>query len=233
MTRHATKVILFALLMFGCGQNLADDSTGQLNLVLALPDGTSVSSVAWQVRSSSNAVVISGTLSTAGSHTPSFIASLPPSTGNTVRMTATTSAGVDCIGVSAPFDVIAGQSVAVAVSIVCGDVQAVPVSGSVAVSGTLVPGDHCPALTSWLIAPQASAAADPIDVTVVATDADAGETVHYLWKAASGSFANATAATTQYTCGATGSQTLTVEVTDDHAPTPCTTRFTFPPITCL
>ena len=232
--RRATLGFLASLLAFNCGPSAVDNGpTGQVRLALSLPDGTSVSSVTWKVLSSTNAVVISGTLNTSGSQRPSFIASLPPANGDTVSMSATTSAGVSCAGTSPPFNVLPGQSVPVAVNISCEGTVADGGIGSVVVSGTLVPGDHCPTLTGWLITPQQTAAADPIDLTVTAADADLGDTLSYAWTASAGTFASATAATTQYTCTATGAQTLSVAVTDNHAPIPCTTQVTFPAVDCL
>jgi hypothetical protein len=68
---------------------------------------------------------------------------------------------------------------------------------------------------------------------VTAADADMGETLTFSWTATSGSFMSASSATTHYTCGATGTQTLSVAITDSHTPTPCTTTVMFPPVSCM
>jgi hypothetical protein len=228
------RAALFTLFLMGCtGGSSADEPVGQVQLALSLPDGTAVNSVAWKILSSSNAVIVSGTLNTSGTRTPSLIASLPAATGDKVNMTATTTAGVSCAGTSPSFDVVAGQSTSVAVNIVCEATVAEAGNGSVVVSGTVVVGDHCPTLTTWLITPQQTAAADPIDIAITAADADVGETFTYAWTATAGTFASATAATTQYTCTTPGAQTLSVAVTDSHAPVPCTTHVTFPAVSCL
>ena len=231
--RWAVPAAFFAVLVMGCtvGSTSAGP-TGEVQLALSLPDGTAVNSVSWKILSSSSAAIVSGTLNTSGSRTPSFIASLPVATGDTVNMTATTTAGVSCAGTSAPFNIVAGQSVNVPVNILCEGTVADAGIGSVVVSGTVVPGDHCPTLAAWLIAPQQTATADPIDVTVTAADADVGDTLSYAWTATAGTFTSATAATTQYTCTTTGAQTLSVAVTDNHAPIPCTTHVTFPAVDC-
>jgi hypothetical protein len=221
-------------LCIGCSPSgNAEGPTGEVELALSLPDGTSVTSVSWKILSASNATLVSGTLNTSGSQRPSFIASLVAGTGDTVSMDATTSTGVSCTGKSAPFDVVAGQAVNVAVNVLCGGTSSDAGIGSVVVSGTIVAGDHCPTLTSWLVSPQAAAAPDPIDVTVGASDQDTGDTLSYAWSATAGTFTTATSATTQYHCAATGSQTLTVQVTDNHTPTPCTTSIAFPTVDCL
>ena len=224
---------LIGVLGGGCAGQGTGAPTGEVRLALSLPDGTSVSSVTWKVLSATNAVVVSGTLATSGSQRPSFIASLPSAVGDTVNMTATTSAGVTCAGTSDPFDVIAGHAVTVDVDIVCGATATDGGSGTIIVSGTFVPGDHCPVLTTWLISPQAAGAADPIDVTVGASDEDSGDVLSYAWTATAGTFTNAASTTTQYHCGPTGAQTLTVRVSDNHAPVPCTSSISFPSVDCL
>jgi hypothetical protein len=230
---------MLSLQLVACGNtkdapaNAGD--VGNVQVALSLPDGSSITSVAWKVLSASNAVLASGTLNTTGPRTPSFISSMPPGTGDTLNMTAMTSTGVSCAGTSQPFDVVAGMSVTVDVNIICGNMAPsgdAGTLGSVVVTGTIVPGDNCPALTSWFITPQETMGSNPIDVSVMAADADMGETVTFAWSATSGSFASPTSATTQYTCGATGNQTLKVSITDNHMPTPCTTQVMFPAVTC-
>jgi hypothetical protein len=226
---------LIGLLSAGCAGEMKGSGgpVGEVRLALSLPDGTSVNSVSWKILSASSAVIVSGTLNTSGSQRPSFIASLPPATGDTVNMTATTSSGAACAGSSAAFNVVAGQSVTVNVNVPCEGAVADGGIGSVVVSGTIVPGDHCPTLTSWLITPQASGAADPIDVTVSAADLDSGDTLSYAWAAPAGTFTNPSSAATQYHCGPTGSESLSVQVSDNHTPIPCTTSITFPAVDCL
>jgi hypothetical protein len=227
-------LILGGFLSVGCvGKIGGGDEVGQVQLALTLPDATTIDSVAWKVLSSTNAIMASGTLNTTGTRMASFISSLPASTGDTVNMTATTSGGVGCTGTSSAFDVAAGQATMVSVNITCdGSGGGTGNLGSIVVSATVVPGDHCPTLTSWFINPQSTTGANPVDVSVTASDADMGDTLAFAWTATSGAFADATAAMTQYTCSATGAQTLTVAISDNHTPTPCTTRVTFPTVGC-
>jgi hypothetical protein len=97
---------------------------------------------------------------------------------------------------------------------------------------TVVQGDSCPALASWTISPEAAAAnGGRIDVSATATDAD-NDTLTYQWSAAGGTFANVSATTTTYTCGAAGSQVLHLAVADGHAPVPCSIDVAFPAVTC-
>lgn len=214
------------------GGSSADE--GQVVLALTIPGGATISSVSWTVRSSSNQLLTSGTTDTSRSGaTASFAVGLAAGTGYVVTMTATTSAGETCMGSSAPFNVVANQTSPVSISLNC---QAVVIAdggfGSVVVMATVVQGDSCPALASWTISPEAAAAnGGRIDVSATATDAD-NDTLTYQWSAAGGTFANVSATTTTYTCGAAGSQVLHLAVADGHAPVPCSIDVAFPAVTC-
>jgi hypothetical protein len=233
---RGASLILGALLSLNCAPGKAPGSgtdRGEVNIALTLPGGQTISSVSWKVMSSSNAVVDMGTLDTSGTTSIGFISSLPAGTGDTLQMTAMTSAGVACTGTSSSFNVTSGGSTPVSVNLQCGALAADGGTlGSVVVSGSVVAGDNCPSLSAWFITPQQTMGSAPIDVSVTGTDPDVGETVTYAWTATSGSFASATSAMTQYTCGATGMQTLSVAITDNHMPTPCTTHVSFPAVDC-
>lgn len=228
--------MLGTLLAMSCSNvpTVNDPTVGQVQIALTLPDGTSVDVVSWKILSSSSSVLAMGTLNTSGTRTPSFISSLPPGAGYTVSMTATTSANVTCSGVSSAFAVTAGMATPVSVNLLCsGLVADGGTLGSVIVTGNVVPGDHCPVLTAWLITPQSATGTTPIDISVTASDADTGETLTYAWSAGSGVFASAGSATTQYTCGSAGPQTLSVAITDSHTPAACTTTVMFPAVNCM
>ena len=231
--RRRAYWLLGPLLLLNCVTEKASGDLGEIHVALSLPDGTAIDSVSWTVLSSTSTEIASGTLNTSGSGTPSFISSLPAGVGDIVNMMATTTGGVSCIGTSSPFNIVAGQSTKVTLNLMCGNTVADGGSlGSVVVSGTLVPGDHCPTLADWFISPQQTTGTDPIDVTVTGSDADVGDTLTYAWTATAGSFTTSATATTKYICAATGLQELTVAISDNHSPTPCTTRVTFPSVDC-
>jgi hypothetical protein len=213
--------------------NGAPDS-GAVRIALTLPGGLTVNQVSWQVLSATQELLAAGITNTSNpSATPSLSFSVPPGTGETVHMSATTTSGASCTGISEPFNVIAGQMVSVLVSIACGS-PSVPGLGAVTVTGVLVAGDNCPVLASWSLSPlQTAAEGGTVDVAVGATDADPGETVSFAWTATAGTFTSTAAATTQYLCGAAGSQTLSVTISDNHQPVSCRLQVSFPAITCL
>jgi hypothetical protein len=161
--------------------------------------------------------------------TASVERSFPRSTGDTVTMDADTIAtptapSVHCHGVSAPFDLAAGGTAMVGVTLTCpGDGPPVATpngNGSVVVTGTFMEsGDNCPVLASWVASPlQTTAPGGAIAVAGSATDPD-GDALTVSWSATHGSFANASAFMTQYTCGSVPvgtaeSETLTFAVSD-------------------
>jgi hypothetical protein len=228
--------LLAAVCGVGCqGQSGGSSAEeGQVVLALTIPGGATISSVSWTVKSSSNHPLASGTTNTSRSGaTASFAVGLAPGTGDVLTMTATTSAGETCTGSSAPFNVVANQTSPVSISLNCQAFTTDGGLGSVVVMGTVVPGDGCPALASWTISPEAAAAnGGQIDVSATATDADSGDTLTYQWSAPAGSFANAAATATTYTCGPAGSQVLHLLVSDGHAPVPCSIDVAFPPVSC-
>jgi hypothetical protein len=231
-TALAALTLVASVAAVNCSKG-GDTGTGTVRLALSLPNGTTLNSVDWKILSSTNSVLRQGTINTSDpAATPSVDTSCPASTGDTVQMTGTTSDGTSCSGTSAPFNVTAGGSVMVGLTIVCGGGVPTQNNGSVIVNGTVVVGDNCPLLTSWVASPLVSSTGGQIDVAATATDADAADVLSYSWTATGGSFVMPGAATTKYNCTAPGPQTLTITVSDNHAPTPCTTFITMP-VTCV
>jgi hypothetical protein len=218
----------------GCGRAPHHDD-GQLRLGLTSA-GLTVDSVAWRVQTPAMPPVIvrAGTINTSDANaTASVYTSVPAGSGYVAVLTADivppTGNPAYCTGTSAPFDVVAGQERMVTVQLVCGGGTPTQGSGSGNINGTVVAGDNCPLLTSWMASPlQVSAPNGLVDVSATATDADVTETLTYQWTATAGTFANAAAPTTKYTCTSAGMQTLTVKVTDNHVPTTCSASQSFP-----
>jgi hypothetical protein len=96
---------------------------------------------------------------------------------------------------------------------------------AVTVLSDSVPGDRCPALTSWVASPLQTSVGSSIDVGASARDEDAGEKLRFSWEPAAG-FEDPHAAATRFRCSEPGVHTLTLNVSDDHHPHPCATRLT-------
>jgi len=60
---------------------------------------------------------------------------------------------------------------------------------------------------------------------------DDGDPIAYLWTGTGGSIADPNAASTTYTCGEVGEQTITITISDDDFEH-CTDDATFP-VTCV
>jgi hypothetical protein len=217
----------------GCSSSRRDIAVGTVRLALSLPNGTTLDLVSWHILSSTGAILRAGTINTSDpAATPSVDTSCPASTGDTVVMSGTTSDGTSCSGTSLPFNVAAGGTVQVGLTIVCGGGTPVQNNGSVIVNGAVVQGDNCPLLTSWVASPLQVSRFGQIDVAATATDADAADVLTYSWTATDGSFVNPAAPSTKYNCTGFGPATLTITVSDNHAPTPCATFITIP-VDCL
>jgi hypothetical protein len=223
----------------------SSDNSGVVRLALHVDPNFTVNSVHWQINSSTTMDIKHGDINTSDiNSTASVDTSCPTGSGYRVVMTATATDtmgnSIPCTGTSpAPgFNVTAGGSVMVGVSLICGGSMSPPTDqGHVIVNGTVVAGDNCPVVTSWDVSPLQTTPGDIIYVSATATDADTPlQTLSYAWTADSGTFANSAAATTTYTCGAptistfgqrlSAPHTLTFTVSDSYSP-PCRASVAF------
>lgn len=117
--RHLFAALVCLALFAGACGSVPDDGATEVQLQLTAPPGTTITRVAWEVRSSSGQVILAGSIDEPGVDAPGFVASLPPGTGTTVTMIVWTAAGAICIGTSAPFDVVTGQPVGVDIALMC------------------------------------------------------------------------------------------------------------------
>ena len=227
----AVAMLSLAAVTLGCSRRLDGGAggggagVGSVRLFLQIMPGVMVSSVHWQISSTSGSVVRQGDITTIDpSSTASVDTSCPAGADDTVTFTATTSNGLSCAGHSSAFNVIAGATVSVTVTLVCGGGTPMQPNGSVIVGANVVAGDYCPLLTSWEASPSQVAVGRVVDVSASAIDQDAGDVLSYVWTATSGSFFSPSSASTTYQCSSAGPQTLTIAVIDNHTPTPCATR---------
>jgi hypothetical protein len=237
MRRNSVKLsALLACALVGGALGLncsksSNPSSGDVQLALVLPDGSTVTSVSYQVKSSSNAVLASGTINVSDPNAKISLDVVLPVTptgdpGDTVSLTATSSTGQACTGTSSAFPVLANQTTSVPMTLQCGNGSASGATGSLGVTATLVQGDNCPNITSAAVGPDETSVGGTATVSATATDADKNETVSFAWAPAA-NFASPTSASTTYTCTASGTQTFTLTVSDNHVPQPCTTQATF------
>ena len=220
-----------------CSRRGGTSSSGDVKLAVVLPGGVTISNVTYTVLSSSNATIAGpGTFRVTNPNASISLDIVVPVTpagdaGDEVQLSATDSLGNSCTGTSPRFPVAAGTNPAVTMTLACGSATAPNATGNIGVTATVVEGDHCPNITSGVVAPDTISVGSTANVAATASDADVTETLTYAWAPAA-NFAAPTSATTTYKCLTAGPQTFTLVVTDSHTPTTCSTTATFT-ITCV
>ena len=239
MIRHSTKLTAIAAVALlsgatalNCSKGSSPSSLGDVKLAFSLPDGLTINSVSYQVLSSSSATLLQGSINTSDKNaTVSLDLALPASTGDTIKLTATTTSGVSCTGTSTPFNIVSGSATSVNMGLACGGGSASSIPGTVIVNANVTEGDNCPSITSASVAPAQTSVGGTIAVAATGTDPDATDMVTFAWGPAT-NFANPTAASTTYTCTTAGAQTITLTISDNRAPSPCTAQVSFP-VNCV
>src|SRR5262249_34173664 len=115
LAKKTAVVLLTGALVLSCSSRRTgiDAPDGMLSLALTLPSGIMISQVQHTIHSAqptSPPADKTGTINTSNAQaSPSVETSYPPSTNDTVTLTATTSDGEPCTGTSAPFAVLSNQ----------------------------------------------------------------------------------------------------------------------------
>jgi hypothetical protein len=138
----------------------------------------------------------------------SYLSHVPVGRGDVVTVEATTPDGqLSCHG-SATFDVRRNATTQVTLALLCRAAGDGPGTGIVRV---VIDGVSCPELqvTSYSVSPLTASIGASISVSATTSPTDGGA-VTYAWTASSGTFAQADAPTTTYTCTAPGAATLTI-----------------------
>jgi hypothetical protein len=185
------------------------DAAGSLSLDLVLADDIEINSVSWTI-SGNDMEPMSGAIDTSapGATASVEVFGLPPGDGYLVELEATSENGeVTCEG-SAEFGVEIGAATGVMVRLHC---KVPDGTGAVRVNGKF---NLCAKLIKAVVAPLQTSVGNDIDLFAGATDPD-GNRVEYLWTGTGGSIAEPSASSTTYTCEETGTQMITVTVSDD------------------
>jgi hypothetical protein len=135
------------------------------------------------------------------------VGGIPAGDGYVVTLTAQSTDGQTTCAGSGTVDVIANQLNAITVVMQC---RTVGTTGVIGVMGSF---NSCPTVTSYSGAPATISIGGSVAIAVSASDAD-GNALTFSWTAPSGTFADATAPSTLFTCAAPGVTTLTVAVSD-------------------
>jgi len=186
----------------------AADEIGSLSLELVIAPGVVVDEVDWEITNGGFAQ--SGIINTdaPGSTASIEVFGLPPGLGYLIEMQAISVGGeVTCFG-SAPFDVQVGEVTEVQFMINCN----LPESfGAVRANGQF---NICADLSQVVITPLQTSVGNEIELEATAVDEE-GDLIEYLWSGTGGSFDDANAASTSYTCEEVGDHDITITVSDD------------------
>jgi cysteine-rich repeat protein len=204
--------LLVALALAGCGSDLKKDESGEKGNVgriaarLTLPDGTSISSVHYQI---TGPFATMGDVPVQDSTILTFrVGGLPvdPAAYHIALTATTTSTPAQSCSGGADFNIANNDVTMVNLVLTCG--EAVDEEGDVVVNGTV--NSVCPIVTAIT--------ALPGEVTVthsVSLTAKTSSPVAVAWTGAGGTFGTPNALATTFTCVDAGTHTLTVAVDSD------------------
>jgi len=189
---------------------------GSVGLSLTTTGGTTITAASYVI-TGPQGFAKSGTINVAQSSVLSAtVGGLPVGSGYSITLTATsTDAQTNCAG-SATFDVVARQVAAVGVPLSCHEA---PRNGSVLVNGVV---NSCPVIDDVSASPAEVAVGSSVALVTSAHDGDAGpQPLGYHWSATSGTFSDASSPSPSFACGAVGSATLTLTVSDGDPSADC------------
>lgn len=183
-------------------------NAGGLHIALLAVNTVQVSEVHYKITIPDRGT-LEGTLPVGADGTVSGVVSEVPAAANVlVSLSAMTRDGGTCAG-EGTVTVVAGETTGVSIVLQCRMPNGTPVTtGSIEINGTL---NVCPQVSAAAAAPASTETTSA--VTSAASDLD-GDALTSTWSATSGSFADANAANTTYTCAGSGEQTLTITVDD-------------------
>lgn len=188
---------------------------GHVGLALILPDGTLVPSVRFVLNTAGGVALRQGDINLGDDHgatVSAVIGAVPAGHGYTVTLSTDLGSAGTCHGVSTPFTVVANETTAVSVLLLC---RALTSSGSAIVGGVM---DLCPVVAAFSISPLSVAVGATIDVSAVGFDADPADVVAYTWTSTGGTFESPHAPTTRFRCLSLGQHAITITVDDGLVP---------------
>lgn len=207
--------LLLAISLLGCaGEEGAPASVNGIDLQVIV-DSSAVVSVEFELTCDSG-FTLSGELNVVEDRVPPVWATIMdvPVGDCTITLVASDSEGVALCTGSRDVTVVADTTTKVDMVLLC-MIDGEDLLGNVEIGATFenVDGNRCPRLHSLNAVPDDIPQGGSSAVSVLASDAD-GDSLSTALTATSGSFADASAPSTTYTCGASGTQTILVSVSD-------------------
>jgi hypothetical protein len=206
-TRWLAGWLFGALAFAGCAADTSN--SGDLTIELELIDGTDIDEVTYSITGNGMEPMV-GTIHTSapGSTASVEVYGIPAGEDYTIAMTATSTDGQTSCSGSADFDVAIGEVTQVMLVLNCKPNQQY---GGVRVNGKV---NFCADLIKVVVSPLQTSIGNHINVVAQAADLE-GDAIEYRWTGTGGSFADASAPVTTYTCEEVGNQTITITVSDD------------------
>jgi uncharacterized repeat protein (TIGR04052 family) len=208
----AALAFLSASVSCSSGDSVGEDARGLGTVTLAIktPDGQTINTVSYVVTNAAGEVVVEDVLNVSSAYaTISVEISLPAGAGYEITMTTTTVEGSSCEG-SAQFDVVASETVPVALTLNCGGGDGGEGNGHVVVDADVVSdGGSCPQISTATVGPLTVGVGDSIALHANASSPG----VSFSWSATSGTIADPAAASTTLLCTAVGPAEVTLTVT--------------------
>jgi cysteine-rich repeat protein len=204
---------LFAVTKCGGSETTAVE-LGNVTISVQVTPGLPLERVGYQLENARARLALEGSLALdEAARATAAVRSIPAGRPWTVALTATSADGdVTCLG-SASFEVLARQTTSVMATLTCQSR-----SGAVL---TTAPSKRCSIIQSLAVAPTQTALGGALELGVQTLAAERLG-LRYAWTGAGGSFADAAAASTRYTCQEPGAHTLALRVWDET----CTDRTT-------
>ena len=220
--------VAFALGVASCSQGTQEGESGSLSLDLTIAGDVEIEEVAWVI-TGGEMEPMNGTIDTSapGATASIEVFGLPPSSGQDYRITMEAIATDDettCKG-SEDFGIDIGEVTEIMVMLNCKRPQRF---GSVRVNGKF---NICAELTKVVVSPLQTSVGNDIDLFSAAEDLD-DDDINYLWIGTGGSFDDAGAASTTYTCTDVGDHFVKITVTDEPDSEVCDSSWTVA-VTCV
>jgi hypothetical protein len=193
-----------------------DETVGTIDLELQLANGNTLASATYTI-TGPNGFARTGSINIEdATRISALIGAIPPGTGYSITISATSVEGSDSCTGSATFSVTAGQTANVPVAILCREAAR---TGSVLVNGTL---NLCPTVDGIGANPAEVHIGGTIALSALAHDSDAGPSaLSYAWAASDGTLGSASGKNTTLTCDEEGPVTVTVTVSDGDPSASC------------
>jgi hypothetical protein len=197
-----------------------EEATGSLDLGLQLGNGASLASASYTITGPSGFSKTGSIDISKSNKLSAVIGGLPAGSGFSITISATSSQQDTCGG-SASFNVQAGKTASVTVSLACREAAR---TGSVMVNGNL---NLCPVVDGLGANPADVNVGGTIALSALAHDSDAGPSaLTYAWTASAGTLSSATAKNPTFTCTAPGNVTIGLSVSDGDPAASCVDALT-------